>query len=328
VHMRRAFSQRHAATRAMAHDVRDAVCRHRQSLSCRAATLASSQPFWAVSVPLLLLLVLGPQQAAAASMTQPADAEDDVSRGFKDLEEANRKQGYAVGTTGEYFRYTNLFYKSPSEDDRAQSLEVAAKIRCDVCLVIVDSLLTQAKSFGEDDLADVLEGHGDYEESKDPVRSRMLEHKKGCNKHFKDELISEGYVLRQCKEVIPGREDSDPCLFHGKDRPNQQSVDSYDLWKEGLFHACEQSVAHHSDAIAEYLSGALHGGEVNRTAAVRTACETVARCGGAAPPTAKAKAAPAAKQKQGKGSKPLSKAETEKKGGAAAKKGKGASTEL
>ena len=33
-----------------------------------------------------------------------------------------------------------------------------------------------------------------------------------------DELIAEGYVLRVCKDVKPGRADSDPCLFRGKDR--------------------------------------------------------------------------------------------------------------
>merc|ERR1711972_876152 len=107
------------------------------------------------------------------------------------------------------------------------------------------------KSFSEDDLADMLEGNVDYEPTGDAVTDQMLEHKKGCNKHFKDELIAEGYMVRQCKDVVPGRTDSEPCLWRGKDKPNEQAIDAYELWKEGLFHACEKSVGAYNDVMAE-----------------------------------------------------------------------------
>merc|ERR1712232_119962 len=146
------------------------------------------------------------------------------------------------------------------------------------CSVLVDSLIKRAKSFSEDDLADALEGITDYPKTGDQVTDQMLSHKKGCNKHFKDELIAEGYVLRVCKDVIPGRNDSEPCLWQEQEKPNQQSVDSYELWKEGLFYACEKTVGTYNDVIAEFLGAALHSSK-NRTFIVQTACNVHARCG-------------------------------------------------
>lgn len=191
------------------------------------------------------------------------------------------KRGFAVGLTGEFFRYKHLYYKQPSEEDRETAVEVATALRCDVCAAIVGSLVAQAKSFGEDDLADVLEGNVDHEPTGDEVTDRMLSHKKGCNKHFKDELIAYGYVVRQCKDVIPGRNDSSPCLHKTEGKPSQNAVDTYELWKEGLFHACEQTVAHYGDALAARLAEVLRdsdGRGVDRPAAVRAACEVEARC--------------------------------------------------
>merc|ERR1712046_131353 len=106
----------------------------------------------------------------------------------------------------------------------------------------------KAKGTSEDALADMLEGNADYEMTGEPVTDRMLSHKKGCNKHFKDELIAEGYVLRVCKDVVPGRTDSEPCFHKDSSKPSESAVDSYELWKESFFYACEQTVSRHSYA--------------------------------------------------------------------------------
>ncbi|CAE8593575.1 unnamed protein product [Polarella glacialis] len=175
--------------------------------------------------------------------------------------------------------------KMPDESEKDEALSVIPKVRCDVCATILNSLLSKARSFSEDDLADALEGNADHELTGDTVRDRMLSHKKGCNKHFKDELISEGYALRQCREVVEGRSDSDPCLWRAPDRPNQNAADTYELWKEIFFYSCEQSIGSHRDAMVEVLMERLEGrslAEVNRTALSREVCEVTARCGAGA----------------------------------------------
>mmetsp|Transcript_119791 Transcript_119791/g.339505 ORF Transcript_119791/g.339505 Transcript_119791/m.339505 type:complete len:249 (-) Transcript_119791:58-804(-) len=219
----------------------------------------------------LVLLVLAVAQLVPVLSKDNADAE------FEELEKANRNRGYAAGISGEFFRYKHIFHKQPSLKDKDEAFEAVPKIRCDVCAAIVGSLVAKAKSFSEDDISDVLEASTDYEETGDLVTDRMLQHKKGCNKHFKDELVAEGYTIQVCKDVVPGRSDSDPCLVRTGDKPSEQAVDTYELWKEILFYACEQTVGHYNDELAEYLTEALPGAE-NRTAVARRACETRARC--------------------------------------------------
>merc|ERR1711924_5365 len=152
-----------------------------------------------------------------------------------------------MGTGTEFFRYKYLFNKGPTVADRDEALNVAGKIRCDVCRVILSSLASKAVGHSEDDLADALEGNVDSPLTGDNVHDQMLKHKKGCNKHFKDELVGEGWVLRTCKDVVPGRTDMEPCLHNVGDKPSDTSIDSYELWKEALFYACEQTVTRYSD---------------------------------------------------------------------------------
>merc|ERR1719478_1709861 len=98
-----------------------------------------------------------------------AQMEDHESIGEMEQEEAAKKRGYAMGVTGEFFRYKHLYHKAPKEADRDEAMRVASKVRCDVCTAIVGSLVKKAKSFSEDDLADMLEGNADYELTGEPV---------------------------------------------------------------------------------------------------------------------------------------------------------------
>ncbi|CAE7502200.1 SCLY [Symbiodinium natans] len=203
--------------------------------------------------------------------------------------------------SSEYFRYKHIFHKKPSDEDFQHAQKVAEEVRCVVCAKIVASLLARARSFSEDDIADVLEGNVDYERTGDPVTDQMLKHKRGCNKHFKDELVAQGYMLRSCREVAPDyKNDTSPCLWHNPDPPSQQAVDTYEVWKEGLFYAawtnlgfwtwstmicraqaCEQSVSRHTDALAEELASrlrSLHREEQNLTLIAEEVCKTTAKC--------------------------------------------------
>ena len=57
----------------------------------------------------------------------------------------------------------------------------------------MESLMAGAKSHSEDDIADMLDGDTDFKPTGDAVTDHMLQHKKGCNKHFKDELVAKGF---------------------------------------------------------------------------------------------------------------------------------------
>lgn len=231
------------------------------------------------SSELLLSTLLSSRLAflSAKLQTLPPDPSDGVTREMMDLEEHNRKQGFAMGTTGEFFRYKHVFHKQPSEADRAEAIGLAVKVRCDACLQIMTSLLTKASTLDEDGLADQIEGNEDYEKTGDHVTDVMLSHKKGCNKHFKDELIAKGWTLRTCKEVDAERNDTEPCLHREASAPSPQAQDSYELWKEVLFYACEQTVGRFGDALAQHLAEALPE-SLNRSRVVEDACRSHARC--------------------------------------------------
>jgi len=265
-----------------------------------ACGLASRQTFALSRLAVLLAINLHPLHGELRTL--PPDPADGITQEMMDQEEFNRKQGFAMGVTGEFFRYKHLFYKQPTEKDRDEAISVGAKIRCDVCVATIDSLLSKAGSLDEDGIADVLEGNAEYEPTGDFVTDRMLSHKKGCNKHFKDEIIAQGWVLRTCKEVYPERNDSEPCLYLGSAKPNQQAMDSYEMWKECIFHACEQTVSRFSDSLAEYLADALPG-SANRTAVVSAACEKQARCARVERPSGGSPAGKASVEKRGKNKK-------------------------
>merc|ERR1719487_2702551 len=78
------------------------------------------------------------------------------SEAEKEVEDAARERGYAMGVTGEFFRYKHLYHKAPKEADRDEAMRVASKVRCEVCTAIVGSLVKKAQSLSEDDLADML----------------------------------------------------------------------------------------------------------------------------------------------------------------------------
>ncbi|CAK8989770.1 Hypothetical protein (Fragment) [Durusdinium trenchii] len=223
--------------------------------------------------------------------------------------EVTENKGYAAGQSGEYFRYKHLFYKKPTEEDFESAQKVAQEVRCAVCAQILKSLLGRARSYSEDDIADVIEGHVEYERTGDAVEDQMLKHKKGCNKHFKDDLVAEGFMLRPCKEVAPEiKNDTSPCLWQNTEKPSKQSVDTYEVWKEGVFYACEQSIAYHADVLTEALAERLRGvRDVNLTEVAEEACRTSAKCASSRKPKAsETSSKPASKpapKKKGKGSK-------------------------
>merc|ERR1719161_503289 len=73
-----------------------------------------------------------------------------------------------------------------------------------------------------------------------------------------------------------------------KNKPSEQAVDTYELWKEGLYFACEKTIGASSDELASFLAEtladpALDTGPARQKEVVKEACRLKARCDGRAP---------------------------------------------
>jgi len=190
-------------------------------------------------------------------------------------------KGLALGQYGEFYRYMHVFHNKPSDEDRVEALRVADWIRCDVCFVISKGLIAKADDLSEDAIAEILEGHTEYPKSGEKVKDQMLQHKKGCQKHFKDEMVAQGWVLKMCSETgevgKDNRSAKDPCIHQENDRPSPMATDTYELAKEALYYACEQSVGKYNDDMALYLAEHLPKAE-DKDSILREACAGPARC--------------------------------------------------
>merc|ERR1712023_358160 len=132
----------------------------------------------------------------------------------------------------------------------------------------------------------------------------MLQHKKGCQKHFKDELIAEGWVLKVCNETgqVPddGRGPMDPCLFKGDSKPGEMAIEAYEIWKEGMFFACEHTIGRYNDDIAAFLADELPS-SADKASTLQQACNEQALCKKPRKKSQNTGGAKKAKKKQEKG---------------------------
>jgi len=178
------------------------------------------------------------------------------------------------GMTGEFFRYVNLMGDSqPSMENQSKSLKLADDIRCDVCETILRHMIKKINPITEDSVDDAIEGMTDneheytYKNSDGSQQSQVDWHKRGCNKHFKDEFVALGYHVVPCKDN-PQR----GCVKRDKENlPNKHSIETYEIWKEAVFYACEQTVATYADEFRKAI--VKHG-----MGAIQFACREEANC--------------------------------------------------
>eukprot|EP00397_Hematodinium_sp_SG-2012_P049961 GEMP01057844.1.p2 GENE.GEMP01057844.1~~GEMP01057844.1.p2 ORF type:complete len:113 (+),score=20.84 GEMP01057844.1:539-877(+) len=76
---------------------------------------------------------------------------------------------------------------------------------------------------------------------------KVLKRKKGCQKHFKDDFILLGHFVTPCAD-----NPKVACLEKGGP-PGATARETYEVWKEGVYFACEQTIGAHSDEIVEIL---------------------------------------------------------------------------
>lgn len=200
------------------------------------------------------------------------------------------------GNAGEFWRYKHVLIKPPDDDDRMEALKMSEDVKCDTCEAILHRLMKRVESNSEDHIMDALDGEPTEQpvETGDAQEDRVNKNRRGCNKHFKDEVLLRGYLVRQCPAVTvtvatdQDKADEDPprakawCLENvGSGKVESGEVDTYSTQSEAVFHACENTIARHGIEIASFLADKLDGGGA-LAGAIKDACFQAGRCDGTA----------------------------------------------
>jgi len=184
-------------------------------------------------------------------------------------------------------RYKHIKPEVPIKDeDQETALAMSEDLKCEACKEVLKSLLRKAKSFTEDDLLDLLEGDSDEDRvaAAKSAHERQVElRRKGCNKHFKDELLLQGWDVKQCMHFPTG---TDPktdegapgyCVWKADKQPAESDTDVYRIEAESMYQACEATVGKYTDKIAPFMAKELKKGTVVDDV-VRDACMKKAKC--------------------------------------------------
>lgn len=181
---------------------------------------------------------------------------------------------------------------------------MAEDIRCAACRQMLKSLVNKTKSWTEDHIGDTLDG----ELAEPPPlvdnaqENRVNQNRKGCNKHFKDELLLQGFHIRRCddnSQDTEGREKGHMYCFEQSPNPaTERDVDTYSTRNEAMFYACEHTISRYSLELSTFLEEQLEErGAEELDEVLSEACLNVAKCEGR---KKKAKEEPKKKKKKKK----------------------------
>eukprot|EP00746_Dinoflagellata_sp_MGD_P136803 gnl/MRDRNA2_/MRDRNA2_70672_c0_seq1.p1 gnl/MRDRNA2_/MRDRNA2_70672_c0~~gnl/MRDRNA2_/MRDRNA2_70672_c0_seq1.p1 ORF type:complete len:210 (+),score=55.11 gnl/MRDRNA2_/MRDRNA2_70672_c0_seq1:142-771(+) len=178
---------------------------------------------------------------------------------------------------------------SPSE--RADAKKIALDIRCRVCEEILMALLQRSKT-----------GSGPYQLDEDWIMEQLFNkpeedlpllytydagalndqerfvsaHRKGCNKHFKEELVQKGWQVVMCKGQ-PRH-----CLEKSEHVPSRSDAETFSMEKDAIFYACQDTLGEHGEEIASNLAelqqvvGDMSKQQVQK--AIAAQCRKTAKC--------------------------------------------------
>lgn len=209
------------------------------------------------------------------------------------------------GNAGEFWRYKHVLIRPPDDEDRMEALKMSEDVKCAVCETILHRLMKRVESNAEDHIMDALDGEPteEFEPTGDDQEDRVNKNRRGCNKHFKDEVLLRGYVLRPCPEppqqVVQVEDDQnetnpqdqpkrkDNCL-ESAGNVDSRTADTYSTRSEAVFYACENTIARHGHEVARFLAETLESGG-DLAVAITNTCLQAASCGGAREKTPKTK---------------------------------------
>lgn len=186
------------------------------------------------------------------------------------------------GSEGEYFRYKQVLIKPPDDADRMESLRMAEDIKCLACELLLRALLERAESLSEDHIMDQLDGElvGLVEITDNEQVNRVNKNRRGCNKHFKDDLLLKGWAVRKCPPATSSTEAPDGptwCLERQPRPVAERDVDTYSKHNDAVFYACESTIGRSGQELASFLAEGIGEGDP-LPVVVAAACREAARC--------------------------------------------------
>lgn len=200
------------------------------------------------------------------------------------------KKDVEDGYEYEFKRYRNLQGMPASPAERVTAKKVALDIKCDVCQEVLTAVLERYKKdfkyqFNEDLIMEELFNKPEEElpllyttdvGALNNQERYVSAHRKGCNKHFKEEVIQKGWQVAFCK----GKETH--CLKNSRITPDRIDVETYSMEKEAIFYACEETVSKYGEEIVtnlvefQQLVGDMSKHQLQK--AVASQCRKTAKC--------------------------------------------------
>jgi len=210
-----------------------------------------------------------------------------------------------------------VFADTAPEGDGELVEKIARDVGCHVCQRVLAGLLEPLprRKWHEESLLEVIEGglgegvaydddalqaHLTQPPEYRSAELRVLRKLRGCNRHFKAELLSKGFVARPCPNPESGSAPPRETLVQRWCLGQQLRADSvpltpgsgdllkYDAQKEALYRACERTVGEHASELAESLPSVLRkvggvadvlpGAQNQHNKTLHEACTRVARC--------------------------------------------------
>merc|ERR1719433_1660884 len=139
------------------------------------------------------------------------------------------------------------------------------------------SFARRAETLSEDHIMDQIDGDPPerVEVSRDEQENLVNKKRKGCNKHFKDELLLKGWSLKECTGHF--KERPAWCLEQLGRAVKESEVDTYSVKNEAAFYACERTVGQYGQELAASLAEQVEDGK-DLNDAIKVACREAARC--------------------------------------------------
>eukprot|EP00929_Paragymnodinium_shiwhaense_P004854 TRINITY_DN10608_c0_g1_i4.p1 TRINITY_DN10608_c0_g1~~TRINITY_DN10608_c0_g1_i4.p1 ORF type:complete len:296 (-),score=83.58 TRINITY_DN10608_c0_g1_i4:248-1135(-) len=127
---------------------------------------------------------------------------------------------------GAYLRFKTTS-QHPTMQQEEQALVAGMEVRCEVCQILLGAILNKTRPSSEDGILDLLDGElVEFEETGDPAADRVAQHKRGCNKHFKDSFLLAGWEVDKCDSDHPGSHKKVWCVEKPRRTPEMTATRS------------------------------------------------------------------------------------------------------
>lgn len=190
--------------------------------------------------------------------------------------------GFIGGKEGDWSRYIHMRADKfgntigITDADRQLAAKIADDVKCPACEALLERMVGRAKYKTEDGIMDVFENDTipDWKVGQDAQVDQMMRDRKGCNKHFKDELLYEGWKVSRC---VSNRA-KEWCLEKGN-KPSLEQVETFSPENDAFWYVCSGILLAHGTELASFIAEKLEDSEPLKKA-VKAACKQVADCDG------------------------------------------------